>query len=159
MRTSVDVANYLAERDVAHELIPARGRLRTAERIAAVLDLPPEYVGKVRVFETDVGPVVVLVPSHREPDIDRVKRALGAKDLATTTAAQASRLTEYLAEAIPPVGLPEGIRVVMDRALVTQNVLYFHGGEARALLKVRGRDLARAARAKVASITATPIPA
>ena len=41
MRTSVDVHNHLVERDTAHELFNVRGRFRSAERLASVLDLPP----------------------------------------------------------------------------------------------------------------------
>jgi prolyl-tRNA editing enzyme YbaK/EbsC (Cys-tRNA(Pro) deacylase) len=153
MRTSIDVHNYLLERDIQHELIRARGRLRTVERIAAVLDLPPAEVGRVVICESELGPVAVLVPSNRAPDLGRVRRALSARELTLADPSRASQLTGYLAEAVPPVGLPDPFRVVMDRALARQEVLYFHGGEATALLKVRGKDLARAAGAKVASIS------
>ena len=70
--------------------------------------------------------------------------------------ARTSQLTEYLAEATPPVGLPERFTVVMDRGLAGQPVLYFPGGEATAVLKVRGKDLVRAAEAKVARIAVGP---
>ena len=52
MRTSVDVHNFLVEREVPHEVVPTRGRLRSAERISSVLDLPPDQVGKVVIFES-----------------------------------------------------------------------------------------------------------
>lgn len=153
MRTSVDVHNFLVERDVPHELLTARGRLRSAERIAAVLDLPPSQVGKVAVYESDVGPVAALVPSDLEPDVRRVARAAAAEAVRPAAPARASQLSEYLSEAIPPAGLPRGFRIVMDRALAQEQVLYFHGGEATVLLKVRGKDLAKAVGAKVARIT------
>jgi prolyl-tRNA editing enzyme YbaK/EbsC (Cys-tRNA(Pro) deacylase) len=41
----------------------------------------------------------------------------------------------------------------MDEPLAKQEVLYFHGGEASAVLKVRGDDLARASDAIVAPIS------
>jgi prolyl-tRNA editing enzyme YbaK/EbsC (Cys-tRNA(Pro) deacylase) len=153
VRSSVHVHNHLVEREVPHELIPARGRLRSAERIAAVLDLPPEQVGKVRVYESTEGPVAVVVPSHRDPDPDLVRAAMGADVLTAAAPSRASQLSEYLAEAIPPVGLPQGFRVLMDSSLAEQEVLYFAGGEATAILKVRAADLARAAAATVAPIT------
>ena len=51
MRTSVDVHNALVERDVPHELVPLRGRLRKPDRIPAALGLRPEEVGRVGLFE------------------------------------------------------------------------------------------------------------
>jgi prolyl-tRNA editing enzyme YbaK/EbsC (Cys-tRNA(Pro) deacylase) len=153
VRTSVDVHNFLVEREVEHELIPARGRFRSPERISAVLDLPPEQVGKVVVYETSRGPLAALVASDREPDADRVREAAEAVDARRATQARASQLTEYLAEAIPPVGLPNGFSVLMDDPLAGQEVLYFAGGEATAILKVRARDLVRATGASVGPIS------
>ena len=152
MRTSVDVHNHLVERDTAHELFNVRGRFRSAERLASVLDLPPDQVGKVVVFESDGGPVAALVSSQGDPDPKRLARAAKVEQVRKATMARTSQLTEYLAEATPPVGLPERFTVVMDRALAGQPVLYFPGGEATAVLKVRGKDLVRASGAKVAKI-------
>jgi Cys-tRNA(Pro)/Cys-tRNA(Cys) deacylase len=152
MRNSVDVHNFLVERDVQHELVKVRGRLRSAERIASVLDLPPAHVGKVVVYESDGGPVAALVPSGRNPDPERVRKAVRAKEVKPTTPARASQLSEYLGEAVPPAGLPNGFRVVADRTLVGEDVLYFAGGEASSILKLRGADLVRATAAKVAPI-------
>jgi prolyl-tRNA editing enzyme YbaK/EbsC (Cys-tRNA(Pro) deacylase) len=54
------------------------------------------------------------------------------------------------------VGLPPSFAVVIDRSLDSDAVLYFPGGEARSVLKIRGKDLVKATRAKVASILAPP---
>lgn len=154
MRTSVDVHNFLIEREVPHEVFSARGRLRTPERLAAVLDLRQDEVGKVVVFEGPKRVVAAVVPAGTAPDIGKVRRAAGDTELARTSDQRASELTEYLAESIPPVGLPNGFAVVVDRSLDRDAVLYFSGGEARSVLKIRGADLVKAARAKVASILA-----
>ena len=154
MRNSVDVHNYLIERDVPHEMFSARGRLRSPERLAAVLGLPPEEVGKVVVFEGAQGALAAVVPAGTVPDVDRLGRAARNSDLTQASDERASELSEYLAESIPPVGLPTSFGVVIDRSLDRDTVLYFPGGEARSVLKIRGKDLVKAARAKVASILA-----
>jgi len=152
MRTSVDVHNHLVERDVHHELLPVRDRLRSAERIAGVLGLAPEVVGKVVVFETDRGPVAALVSSNSEPDPERVRAAIRGHEIKAAPAARVSQLSEYLSEAVPPAGLPAAFRIVADRDLPRQEVLYFAGGDATAILKLRGEDLVKATGAKVARI-------
>ena len=152
MRSSVDVHNYLVERDVHHELFRVQGRLRTPERLAAVLDLPPEEVGKVVVFETDAGPVLALVPSNGSPDPKRVKKAAEVESVKKASPARASALSDYIPDAIPPVALPKGFRVLMDTSLADREVVYFHAGDSTAVLKLRGADLARAAEATVARL-------
>jgi prolyl-tRNA editing enzyme YbaK/EbsC (Cys-tRNA(Pro) deacylase) len=156
VRTSVDVHNFLIEREVPHELFPARGRLRSPELLAAVLDLPPGEVGKVVVYEGQEGPVAAVVPSGHQPDPQRVRRASGQADIEPVTDDRASELTGYLPESLPPAGLPDTFTVILDRALNRDRVLYFAGGEARSVLKIRGKDLVRATNAKVASIASRP---
>jgi len=155
VRTSVDVHNFLVERDVPHEVIPVRGRLRSPERLAAVLELPPDEVGKVVVFEGSEGAVAAVVPAGRTPDTIMVRKAAARDDLEPAPGDRAAALTEYLPESLPPVGLPDGVLLVLDRSLARDEVLYFAGGESRAVLKIRGKDLVRAAGAKVARISAS----
>lgn len=152
MRSSVDVHNYLTERGVPHELFAAPGRLRTPDRMAAILELPPDAVGQVVIFEGGHGPIAAVVPSGAEADPVRVRRAAGVPTVTAADLPRASELTGYLSETIPPAGLPEEFSVVIDESLNRDEVLYFPGGEPRAVLKVRGTDLARATEATLAPI-------
>src|SRR5205823_13402249 len=86
------------------------------------------------------------------PDIDAVAAAVGATSLTPASDARASELTGYLAESIPPAGLPRSFSVVVDDSLDRDAVLYFPGGEVRSVLKVRGTDLVRATGAVVAAV-------
>jgi Cys-tRNA(Pro)/Cys-tRNA(Cys) deacylase len=155
MRTSVDVHNFLLERDVPHELVSLRGRLRSPgrmARIAAVLGLPPEQVGKVVVLRGSRHLIAVLVPSDRDADLRRVAVVARTPTVEELTADQVTDLTDYFSESVPPAGLPNGTIVVMDRTLARQEILYFAGGEPTTVLKIRPDDLARAAGAKVARV-------
>lgn len=153
MRTSVDVHNFLLERDVPHELVPVRGgRLRSPDRMAAVLGLPAEQVGRVIVLEGSKGLIAVLIPAGGEPDLRRIAVAARTPTLTELPPDRVTDRTDYLAEAVPPAGLPNGTRVIMDRSLAGQEVLYFTGGEPSTMLKIRPDDLVRAADAKVARV-------
>ena len=154
MRTGVDVHNFLVELDVPHEVFAARGRFRAPERIAPLLGLVPGEVGKVLVFEDARGPLAVVVPAPTDPDPKRVRKATRRRHLERVSDDRASELTGYLPESIPPAGLPQGFAVVVDSSLDRDDVLYFPGGEARTVLKVRGADLVRALGAKVADLSA-----
>ncbi|HYT29702.1 MAG TPA: YbaK/EbsC family protein [Actinomycetota bacterium] len=156
MRTSVDVHNYLIERNAPHEVFQAGGRFRSPERMAAVLDLPPAEVGRVIIFESEDGAVAAVVPVDRDPDVRLLRRAARRDVVERADDQRTAELTDYLPEAVPPAGLPNGIALILDRSLRTDEVLYFPGGEPKAVLKIRGTDLARATGAKVARITREP---
>ena len=160
MRTSVDVHTFLIERDVPHEVFLTTGRLRSPEQLAAVLDLPQGEVGRVVVYDSPAGrPVAAVVPVGAVPDLDAIRRAVGTWPLRPASESRASELSGYLAESIPPAGLPASFRVVVDASLHRDAVLYFPGGEVRAVLKVRGTDLAKATGATVAPIQRAHPPA
>jgi prolyl-tRNA editing enzyme YbaK/EbsC (Cys-tRNA(Pro) deacylase) len=152
LRTSVDVHNFLLERNVPHELVPVGGRLRSADRTAAVLGLPADQVGRVIVLEGSKDLIVVLLPADREPDLRRIAVTAPTPTIRELPPERVTDLTDYLAEAVPPVALPDGTRVIIDRTLAGQEVLYFPGGEPSTLLKIRPDDLLRAAEAKVARV-------
>jgi prolyl-tRNA editing enzyme YbaK/EbsC (Cys-tRNA(Pro) deacylase) len=152
VKSAVDVHNFLVERNVAHEMVPTGGRVRSPERVAAVLGLVPEQVGRVVVFEGEDSIVAALVPADRVPDADLVSEAYGSR-LSQVSSDRAIDLTEFLPEALPPVALPDATSVLMDRDLAEQEVLYFPGGEATSVLKIRAEDLIQAAAVRVAPLS------
>ena len=152
MRTSVDVHNFLVERDIAHEVFLARGPLRSPEQIARVLDLPPDEVGKVVIFEAGRASVAAVLTVGCRALTKRVQQGVGLPNLHRATLARSTEITDFVPECIPPAGLPPGIAVVVDESLDREEVLYFAGGEPRAILKIRGKDLIRATEATVAPI-------
>lgn len=153
MRSSVDVHNFLLERDIPHELVPLTRRLPSPDRWAGALGLSPEQVGRVVLFEGPEGAIAALVRSDASPNLSRVAEVAEAESLAEMPPARATDVTGFLSEVIPPAGLPDEVRVVMDRPLTEQDVLYFPGGEPSAVLKIRARDLTKATGARVAPIT------
>lgn len=153
MRTSVDVHNALVERDVPHELVPVRGRLRKADRIAAIFGLDPTEVGRVVLYEGDARLVAAVTSVAERSDGARVASAAGMSSAREVRPTRVSALTGYLHEALPPVGLPAEVGLILDQPLADAEVLYFPGGEPTSVLKIRGPDLVRATGASVASIS------
>jgi prolyl-tRNA editing enzyme YbaK/EbsC (Cys-tRNA(Pro) deacylase) len=153
VRTTVDVHNYLVARDIAHEMVSTRRRVRSPDQIAGVLGLEPEGVARVVLHESAEGLVAAIVRADRSPDPKLVAAAAGRDSLEEVTAERATELTEFLSEAMPPVALPEGTAVIVDQMLTDQPVLYFPGGEPTAVLKIRPPDLLAAAGAHTAEIS------
>jgi Cys-tRNA(Pro)/Cys-tRNA(Cys) deacylase len=156
VRTSVDVHNALVEREVPHELVPVRGRLRKPDRIAAALGLRPEEVGRVSLFEGDGRVVAALTSLADRADPARVAAAAGIPKMREVRPARTSAITGFLSGALPPVGLPETIQVLLDEPLAGAEIVYFSGGEASSVLKLRGADLVRATGATIAPLSRTP---
>ncbi len=144
--------NALIERGVPHELVPIRGRMRKPDRIAAVFGLDPAQVGRVVLYEGEGRLVAALLAAAQRPDPKRVAAAAGLSRAREVRAARTSQLTGFLHEALPPVALPAEVDLFLDEGLSNGDVLYFPGGEASSVLKIRGADLVRATGATVARL-------
>lgn len=154
MRTSVDVHTHLVAHDIPHELVALPGRLHSPRDIAAVLELPVDQVGRVLIYESDRCPVAALIACHRAPDPGKVAASLGVDAIHAVGPSRVSQLTDYLHDAVPPVGLPAGFAFVADEALASQEVIYFFAGEAATILKIRGADLLQSGGVLVSDIAA-----
>lgn len=152
MKNAVDVHNFLVERDIAHEMVSVGGRVRAPDQVAGVLGLEPEQVGRVVLYEGAAGLVAAAVPAASDADARLVARAADDPGLAEVAPERATALTEFLDESLPPVALPEGTTLLLDRLLERQEVLYFPGGEPTSVLKIRPPDLLRATSAHVADV-------
>lgn len=152
MRTSVDVHTFLLDRDIPHEIYPAPAPLRVLEDASDALGLLPAEVARVTVFSTPAGPVAAIAPADVDPDPAAVAAAVGAVVARRETPAGASRQTGYLAHWIAPVAHERKVRVVIDPALLSGEIVYTSGGEPGVLLKIRSEDIVRATDGVIAEV-------
>ncbi len=62
------------------------------------------------------------------------------------------RITGYTLGATPPVALAQPARVLMDKRILENEVVYTGGGDVTAVLKIRSEDLKKVAQAEVVDI-------
>jgi Cys-tRNA(Pro)/Cys-tRNA(Cys) deacylase len=121
--------------------------------MAAALGLPTEQVGRVTLFQARDRLVAVVVPARAEPDPEAAARTIRRRSLSPVASDRATEITDFLPQAMPPAGLPDGTALILDEGLSQQEVLYFPGGETSTMLKIRPADLIRATDAVVAAVT------
>jgi len=153
MRSCSDVHNYLLEQGVAHEIVQLPALSTTVRRAAALLGVPAREVVKSQLFETEVGPVVCLVPGDRHVDHALLRAELGCRDVTPAAADEVVSLTGYRPGALPPCGLAAELPVLADPAVFDLPVIYCGGGTTTTILKIRSADLRLAIGARVAAIT------
>ena len=153
MKTSVDVHNVLGEKNIPHEVIPLSCPISSAEKMAAILSLPPSEVVKSILFMTDGEPLLVLLSAEKMICYKKLKRAIEASDIRFATPQELIDITGYVLGATPPVAHKTSIRTIMDDSLKMQNVIYTSAGELNAVLKMRVLDLEKATCAKVCNLS------
>ena len=121
---------------------PTPGK-KTVEEVAAFLEVEPARLLKSLVFFAGEEPVLAVVPGDRELNEAKLARVLGHPAPRLATAEEIERVTGGPLGFTGPVGLPDGLRTILDVTL-QEDRNYVTGGNARDLhlVNVRlGRDV------------------
>lgn len=141
MRGPLDLTHELIAADVVHEIVHLRRRIDDARELPEVLGLPATTCLAVRVYDTGTGLAAALLPAHAIPATTALAAALGSRTLRLLPPDQVSAVTDFHPLLVPPLCLPESIRLVADLALTDQEVVYTATGDGGTALKLRTADL------------------
>ncbi len=106
---------------------------RTAAEAAAALDVDVANIAKTLVFVADDEPVVVVAGGASRVDTGRLAAELGATEVGKADAELVRRATGYPIGGVSPVGLPEGLVVLVDRALQPLDPIWAAAGHPMAV--------------------------
>ena len=100
------------------ELVATPG-VRTVEEVAAFLGVTPQDIVKTLIFETEKGPLAVLLRGAHEVNEVKVKNLLGVTDLALANLIRVQELTGAETGFAGPVGL--NLPIYADQAVARLN--------------------------------------
>jgi prolyl-tRNA editing enzyme YbaK/EbsC (Cys-tRNA(Pro) deacylase) len=152
VKSALDVHTALLGLGVPHEIVRLDSRISTADDLPRVLGLPSGGVA-VRSYAVERAAgsslTAVLVRAGTWPARDALLEVLGACSVSVATSEQVSSATDFAAGLVCPVALPPGVELLVDEALLADDVCYCAVGEAGVALGVRTADLVSATRARV----------
>jgi prolyl-tRNA editing enzyme YbaK/EbsC (Cys-tRNA(Pro) deacylase) len=119
----------------------------TAGEAAAAIGCEPGQIVKSLVFDCDGRPVVVLVPGDRRADGAKIAAAVGCSRARVASPEQVEQATGFAPGAVAPFPLPAVDRVLMERLLLSHEVVWVGAGSTRHLAGLAPAELRRLARA------------
>ena len=161
MRGALEVHQVLLSADVPHEVVRLDSRITVADDLPRAMGLPVGCLA-VRCYVVSTGAgrdavVAVLVPAGRTPAPGPLLDALGARSLRPALPGEVNAATDCAAGLVCPVGLPPEVALLADAAVGATDVVYTPIGEGGLALGIRTRDLLVATRARVATLTTSPV--
>jgi prolyl-tRNA editing enzyme YbaK/EbsC (Cys-tRNA(Pro) deacylase) len=118
----------------------------------------PEQVVRSLLFRTAPGQfVMVLVAGPAQVSWPALRGYLGQSRLTTATQEEVLAATGYPPGAVSPFGLPEPMRILLDRGLLEQDEISIGAGERNAAVFLRTEDLMKGLKeAEVGEFAASP---
>jgi Ala-tRNA(Pro) deacylase len=136
MNIAPSVKDFLAERQIGYEL-RAHPHTTTSIDTARSAHVPPARLAKAVVLKDESGYFIAVLPSARHVSGARLGNALHRQAPRLATEWEVATLFGDCAfGAVPPVGEPYGLPLVVDEALDAEPDLYFEAGDHEHLVHV-----------------------
>jgi prolyl-tRNA editing enzyme YbaK/EbsC (Cys-tRNA(Pro) deacylase) len=153
MRGTLEVHQFLLERQVPHEFYRLERPLRRIDEAAELLGLDPSQVVAAELFEARPTPILALTPATACASMEAVAQAAGCARVRAAKAGRVAEHTGFLPDWLPPVGFERPATAVLDASLLDHEVVYAAGGDPGVVLVLRSADLVRATAAAIAPLT------
>ncbi len=124
----------------------------TAEDAAAAIGCELRHIVKSLLFDCDGSWVLVLLPGDRRADPEKVARATSANRARVAGADQVRDATGFEPGAVAPVGLAKVRRILLDRNIPTEGILWVGAGSSTHLAGLPAAELARLTRAELVDV-------
>ena len=128
----------------------------SAVEVAAILDLPPEFVFKtIVVTRLNQGKdILAVLPGPSEVDLKALAKVVGEKKVKLVTEHQAEVKTGLQVGGISPLALiNRGFQVVLDASAQNHTHIYISGGQRGLDISLSPQDIIRFTNAKIANIS------
>lgn len=143
--TPIDLAGFIAEHNIAAEIVPMHVDTPTVPAAAAAVGVATSQIIKSLLFLIQGEPVLVIASGEtvvdRRPLADRF--GVGKKQVKLADPETVLALTGYPAGGVPPFGHPAALPTLLDRAVMAWDVIYGGGGDDHTLLRIAPGELAR----------------
>lgn len=135
MAIATTVSNYLAEHDVAYDVL-THPHTATSGESAEAAHVPGTRLAKSVVLEDDHGYLMVVLPSTRQVNLGELHRQLNRSLGLATEGELGSLFSDCEIGALPAVGPAYGMETLVDDALAEQSDIYFEAGDHEQLIHV-----------------------
>lgn len=142
-----------AEQGLSPDILRFPEGTRTAEQAAAAVGCELGQIVKSLVFLCDGQPVLALTSGANRVDTGRLGELLGGK-ITRADADGVREATGYAIGGTPPFGHARPLRAVVDRALLTYDVVWAAAGTPDSVFELTPAQLVQASGAKAAAIAA-----
>jgi Ala-tRNA(Pro) deacylase len=135
MAIALTVSHYLAEHDVAYDVL-THPHTATSGESAEASHVSGMSLAKSVLLEDEQGYLMVVLPSSRQVDLGELHRQMN-RNLGLATESELGNLFfDCEIGALPALGPAYGVETVVDDALAEQPDIYFEAGDHEQLIHV-----------------------
>jgi prolyl-tRNA editing enzyme YbaK/EbsC (Cys-tRNA(Pro) deacylase) len=167
MKDALAIHRMLLSEEVQHEIVRLPRAVADADELPEALRVPASkcLAARTYTYRPRTGTrflAVVITGAGVVPSLASVASALGARMVRPAPADLVNKITDYAADLVAPLLLPETVMVVLDQrvadSLHAADIVYTVTGEPRTALGIRALDLFTLCDAKPVDLVAEIAP-
>jgi len=120
---------------------------KTSQQAADALGCHVSEITKSLVFMVDELPLMVLMAGDRRVDMAAVAKTVGAQHVRRAQLDEVREFSGYVAGGTPPFGHVKPMRVLADRSITDNDVVWVAAGSPKTVFAIAVDDLVRLSRA------------
>lgn len=149
------LADFLENRGIQAKIIDTGEETASVVASSEILGLSRKKIVKSIVFQSEVGVIVALMRGDQRVNGNKLANAVGAKNVQLANPQTVRKMTGYNIGGVPPVGhdREKDMTYVMDQKLLECNRVYAGGGDSKAQLSIRVKDIIQLVNPKVSDLS------
>ena len=145
MPDSTPVTRALSAKNIPHRVFRHPGPIHSLEQAARERGQKPDQIVRSILFRVAQDSfVMVLVAGPGQISWTALRRYLGQSRLTMASKEEVLSVTGYQLGAVSPFGLPEPVRILVDRGVFSQDEVSIGSGERGVTVILRASDLKKA---------------
>ena len=137
MGVATTLQDYLESRGIAYDVVE-HPHTNSAMRAAEAAHVPGDQVAKPVLLGDDDSYLLAVIPATHRLELDRINQTMARSLEMLPEDEIEATFSDCERGAIPAIGEPYGVDVVVDPALIQQPEVYFESGDHEHLIHVHG---------------------
>jgi len=130
------VQKILKSFDEKIEILSLKKKARTAKEAATTLNCEIGAIVKSLLLKTDDTFVLCLIPGDKKCSLNKLKKAIGKKDVSMADANQVKENTGFSIGGVSPVGHINSINILIDKSFERFKVVFAAAGHPKSIFKI-----------------------
>jgi Cys-tRNA(Pro) deacylase len=136
------VSTALTDKGIPHEVFVHPGPLRSLEQAAEERNQRPEQIVRSILFRVSKGEyVIVLMAGPEQIDWKTLRHHLETNRVTMASKEEVLRVTSYQLGAVAPFGLPQPLRILVDRSILAEEIISMGSGIRGVAIILKSKDL------------------
>ena len=139
MTIATRLKDFIDGKGISYDTV-AHHRTSTSRQSAIAAHVPGSIVAKSVVVHHELGYALAVVPSTHRIELGTLQDVMDKRLGLASEDEVTSLFADCDTGAIPPIGAPYDVPVIVDESLGDAADIYFEGGDHRTLVHVSGED-------------------